>query len=138
MDKLTTLKNSDKLRNCMATNGLISVTRNATRWTSDHRMLIRFIFLYPHLFSLNLARDTTILIPTPDGFEKCQELLKILTHFYDATISLQKESIDMHDIRCILDVLKRCSSISPARNASSTRSTSKERTSVIDVHLPDS
>ena len=107
MEKLTTLKNADKLRNCVATNGLLSIIRNATRWTSDHKMLERFVLLYPHLFTLNLARDTTILIPNSEGFEQCQELLKILKDFYDATISLQKESIDMHDIRCIFDVLQR-------------------------------
>ena len=72
MDKLTTLKNSDKLRNCVASKGLIAVTRNATRWTSDWKMLTRFVYLYPHLFSLDLARDTTGLIPNPDGFDKCK------------------------------------------------------------------
>lgn len=105
MDKLTTLKNSDKLRTCAATKGLIAVVRNTTRWTSDWKMLTRFVFLYPHLYSLNLARDTMALIPNPDGFEQCQQLVKILKHFYDATIKLQAESIDMHDIRCIFDAL---------------------------------
>ena len=82
----------------MATNGLISVTRNATRCASDRKMLVRFIFLYPHLFSLNLARDTTILIPNPDGFEQCKQLLVILKNFYDATI-------DMHQLTCMIYLL---------------------------------
>jgi len=56
MDKLTTLKNSDKLRNCSLTKGLIAVTRNTTRWTSDWKMLTRFVFLYPFLYTLDLAR----------------------------------------------------------------------------------
>jgi hypothetical protein len=107
MDKLTTLKNSDKLRNCSLTKGLIAVTRNTTRWTSDWKMLTRFVFLYPFLYTLDLARDTTVLIPNPDGFDQCKQLLLILKHFYDATIKLQLETIDMLQVRCIFDALIR-------------------------------
>lgn len=64
------------------------------------------------MFSLNLARDTTILIPNPDGFEQCKQLLDILKNFYDAAINLQKESIDMHDIRIIFDTLIRLNPLS--------------------------
>lgn len=84
INKLTTLINAAKLRNCVLTKGRVSITRNTTRWTSDWKMLTRFVFLYPFLYTLELSRETLVLIPNPDGFEQCKQLLIILKHFYDA------------------------------------------------------
>ena len=58
MVNLRTLKNASILRTIVATKGVLAKTRNATRWSSEFWMLIRFLELYPHLFSCGLSVET--------------------------------------------------------------------------------
>jgi hypothetical protein len=77
------------------------VKRNITRWSSTYAMLKRFFEIKPFLDESD--PDISCWLPSGIEFLTLQELLKHLENFNSVTKELQKEDLDMSEVRDLFD-----------------------------------
>jgi hypothetical protein len=99
MKKLKTLVASAKLRKFVA---LKPKTRNVTRWNSTHDMLKRYQEL-KEFIPLIMMPEVADLMLSPRDDREIDFLLKKLHDFESVTKTLQKEDINLNDVRILFD-----------------------------------
>jgi hypothetical protein len=98
--KRRTIKNSAELGKKTP---LRPVLRNATRWSSTYMMLQRFLKLKEFIDPMNteLAR----LMPSAAELITLNVLSEEMSKFQSVTMELQKDGINMHDVRVLFDAI---------------------------------
>ncbi|EQC28160.1 hypothetical protein SDRG_11436 [Saprolegnia diclina VS20] len=99
MVRLKTNKNRGYLRQHTH---LAPKVQNATRWTSTFTMLERFMAIKDHLPFL---RDVVDLIPSPGAVVKVEQLIIACNEFHGYTLALQKDDINLLEVRQLFDEL---------------------------------
>lgn len=100
MGKLKNLKLAGELRRYTE---LRPITRNATRWSSTASMVKRYFKIKPHLTNLETHPDLIDVILSPRENNHLNELHDYLEDLDSITVALQRESIDLGDVRVLFD-----------------------------------
>jgi hypothetical protein len=100
MGKLKTLKLSGELRKH---SHLHPVQRNVTRWSSTASMVHRYFELKPHLVHFDNHSELIDYMPTARESSDLMELEKVLQQLASVTKALQRESLDLADVRMLFD-----------------------------------
>ena len=98
--KLRTIKNSAQLRKKTP---LRPVLRNATRWSSAYLMLQRFLQLKEFIDPMNT--ELAGLMPSAAELITLQLLSEDMSKFQSVTMQLQKDGINMHEVRVLFDAI---------------------------------
>ena len=101
MKKLRSVKKSAVLRRSTS---LHPVLRNITRWSSTFAMLKRYNELRPILCEIN-DPEIVDLLPSPAEERTLSKISSDLDLFDSVTVVLQKETIDLFDVRILFDDL---------------------------------
>lgn len=102
MGKLKNLKLAGQLRKYTE---LVPIQKNVTRWSSTANMVFRYLKLIDFIAKPEISNDPSIvdLIPTARENTVIITLSKTLEELNSVTIMLQKEDIDMSDVRYLFD-----------------------------------